>query len=166
MAVTRSLPAPSPPPEATQAQADAGTSITTYVSPDKLAGSVQGIKYLQMVAVDFTTAVATGDGQFYIHIPLALNSMNLVYAHAEVITAGTTGTLDVQVANVTDGVDMLSTKLTVDSGETGSDTAAAPAVINTARDDVATNDQLRIDVDAVPTTAPLGLIVTLGFQLP
>jgi hypothetical protein len=61
---------------------------------------------------------------------------------------------------------MLSTKLTIDSAETGSDTAAAAAVINTSTDDVATNDLLRIDVDAVSTTAPKGLIITLEFQLP
>jgi hypothetical protein len=61
---------------------------------------------------------------------------------------------------------MLSTKLTIDSGETGSDTAATPAVINTSYDDVATNDLLRIDIDAISTTAPKGLIVTLEFRLP
>jgi hypothetical protein len=58
---------------------------------------------------------------------------------------------------------MLSTKLTIDSGETGSDTAAAAAVINTSNDHVNTNDMLRIDIDAVHTTAAQGLIVTLGF---
>jgi hypothetical protein len=61
---------------------------------------------------------------------------------------------------------MLSTKLTIDSGETGSDTAATAAVIDTTKDDVATNDLLRIDVDATATTKAKGLIITLGFQLP
>ena len=92
--------------------------------------------------------------------------MNLVEVHAEVITAGTTNTTDIQIANVTDSVDMLSTKLTIDSGETGSDTAATAAAINTSNDDVTTNDMLRIDVDAVSSTAPKGLIVTLTFRLP
>ena len=92
--------------------------------------------------------------------------MDLVDVHAEVITAGTTGTTDIQIHNVTQAADMLSTKLTIDSGETGSDTAAAAAVIDTANDDVAENDMLRIDIDAVSTTAAQGLIVTLGFRLP
>lgn len=92
--------------------------------------------------------------------------MNLVRVHARVITAGTTGTTDIQIANVTDAVDMLSTKLTIDSAATGSDTAATAAVINTATDDVVTNDLLRIDIDAASTTKPKGLIVTLEFQLP
>lgn len=128
------------------------------------------VRYFVCICFDWTTDVATGDGKFYFHIPLALNGMNLVYCHALVITAGTTNTLDIQVNNVTDSnggeVDFLSTKLTVDSGETGSDTAATPYVIDTTKDDVATNDVIRIDVDAVHTTPAKGLIVTLGFQLP
>jgi hypothetical protein len=92
--------------------------------------------------------------------------MNLVEVHAEVITAGTTGTTDIQIHNVTQAADMLSTKITIDSAETGSDTAAAAAVIDTANDDVATNDVIRVDVDAISTTAPKGLIVSLVFQLP
>jgi len=86
------------------------------------------------------------------------------YCHAEVITAGTTGTLEIQIHNVTKAVDMLSTTLQIDSGETGSDTAATPYVIDTNNDDIAENDLLRIDIDAVQTTPPEGLIVTLGFS--
>ena len=55
-------------------------------------------------------------------------------------------------------------KLTIDSAETGSDTAATAAVINTSNDDLATNDVLRVDIDAVSTTPPQGLIVTLTVQ--
>jgi hypothetical protein len=61
---------------------------------------------------------------------------------------------------------MLSTKMTIDSGEVGSDTAATAAVIDTAHDDVASYDLIAIDIDATSTTKPKGLIVTLGFQLP
>jgi hypothetical protein len=134
---------------------DAGTEI-----------DLVGRKMYQATVFDYTTDVATGDGKFYYVVSEQMNGMNLVRVHARVITAGTTGTTDIQIANVTDAVDMLSTKLTIDSAETGSDTAAAAAVINTSTDDVATNDLLRIDVDAVSTTAPKGLIITLEFQLP
>jgi len=61
---------------------------------------------------------------------------------------------------------MLSTVITIDSNETGSDTAATPAVIDTANDDVAENDLIRIDVDAKSTTAPEGLIVSCDFRKP
>lgn len=106
---------------------------------------------------------STGDGKAYLHIPPDISGLNLVYVHAEVETAGTTGTMDIQIHNVTQAADMLTTKLTIDSGETGSDTAATAAVIDTANDDVSTNDLLRIDVDAVHTTPAEGLIVTMGF---
>lgn len=151
---------------ATTAETDTGTDTGRAVTPDGLAGSYAGTKSVQFVVTDFTTDTATGDGQMYFHVPSALNGMDLVAVHAEVITAGTTGTTDIQIHNVTDAADMLTTKITIDSTETGSDTAATPAVINTAADDVVTNDLLRIDVDAVSTTAAKGLIVTMEFRLP
>lgn len=116
----------------------------------------------QMVFAPITD-VTTGDGAGYIVVPAAIGGKNLTRVHARVITAGTTGTTDIQIANVTQGADMLSTKITIDSGETASDTAATPPVIDTGNDDVATNDLLRIDVDAVSTTKPKGLIITLEF---
>ena len=151
---------------ATIAETDTGTDAARAVTPDGLAGSVHGEKVVQIVVFERATDVATGDGKADFHVPSTLNGMNLVEVHAEVITAGTTGTTDIQIANATQAADMLSTKLTIDSGETGSDTAAAAAVINAAEDDMQTNDMLRIDVDAVSTTAPKGLIVTLTFRLP
>lgn len=151
---------------ATIAETNTGTDAGRAVTPDGLAGSNLGEKTVELVVFDFTTDVTTGDGKFYFHVPSPLDGMNLVEVHAEVITAGTTNTTDIQIANATDSVDMLSTVLTIDSGETGSDSAAAPAVIDGTKDDVVTNDLLRIDVDAVSTTAPKGLIVTLGFRLP
>ena len=120
-------------------------------------------KALQMVVFAPTVDVATGDGKFYKHIDSRLANLKLNDVHALVVTAGTTNTTDIQIANVTDVVDMLSTKLTIDSGETGSNTAATAAVINPANSRVTLNDVLRVDVDAVSTTAPKGLIITLGF---
>lgn len=143
-----------------------GTSTTAVPTADSLAGSYAGTKSIQMVVFDFATDVATGDGKFYFRVPPALNGMDIVNVHAEVITAGTTGTTDIQLHNVTDAVDILSTKLTIDSTETGSDTAATAAVINTANDDLATNDIVRVDVDAVSTTAPQGLIISFECRLP
>jgi len=151
---------------ATTSETSTGTDTGRAVTPDGLAGSNFGIRYVQITCFDYATDIAIGDGKGYFVVPAALNGMNLVSVHAKVITAGTTGTSDIQIANVTDTQDMLSTKCTIDSGETGSDTAATAAVINTSYDDVATNDLLRIDVDAASTTKPKGLIVTLGFQLP
>jgi len=124
------------------------------------------IRYFQLAVFDWGENVSTGDAKWYIHIPEYLTGYDLVEVHAEVIVAGTTGTTDIQIHNLTDASDMLSTVLTIDSGETGSDTAATPAVINTTEDDVVTNDVIRIDIDAVSTTPPKGLILTLGFRKP
>jgi hypothetical protein len=143
-----------------------GTDATRSVTPDSLAGSYAGTKVFEVVAFDFTTDMATGDGKAYITIPASAGGMDLVTVHARVITAGTTSTCTIQIANVTQAADMLTTKISIDSAETGSDTAAAAAVIDTANDDVAANDLLRVDVDTIHTTAAKGLIITLEFRLP
>jgi hypothetical protein len=109
-------------------------------------------------------AIGDGAGDMFFRVPSILNGWSLVAVAAQVQTAGTTGTTDIQIHNVTDAVDMLSTKLTIDSTEKDSSTAATPAVIDTTKDDVATADQLRFDVDAVSTTPPKGLVIELIFQ--
>jgi hypothetical protein len=60
---------------------------------------------------------------------------------------------------------MLSTNLTVDANEYTSATAATPAVIDTAHDDVATDVliEVKCSVSGIGTTYA---VVTLGFQLP
>lgn len=151
---------------ANASEVNTGTDAAKFATPDAIAGSYAGTKSVQVVAFDYTTALAIGDGAAYFRVPSALNGMNLVAVAARVITAGTTGTTDIQIANVTQAADMLTTKITIDSTETDSSTAATPAVIDTNNDDVATGDLIRIDVDAVSTTKPKGLIVTLEFRLP
>lgn len=131
---------------------------------------------VELPVVPFATDTTTGDGKYYWQVPSNLNGANLVGVGAQVITAGTTGTTDIQIArcavaatgDVCSGTvaDMLSTKITIDSGENSTNSAAAAAVINTSNDDVATNQVIRIDVDTVSTTAAKGLLVRLDFQLP
>lgn len=150
---------------ATSAETDTGTDAARTVSPDGLAGSYAGTKEITFSdAVDADTAVA--DGTATVIIPASIGGMDLVSVVAIVNTAGTTNTTDIQIRNVTQTADMLSTKLTIDSAETSSTTAATPAVIDTSNDDVATNDVLAIDIDAVSTTAAKGLVVVLEFRLP
>jgi len=154
---------------ATAAEINTGTDTGRTISPDSLAGSNFGTVVCQFLVFDDSEDTATGDGagDLFFRIPSTMSGMDLVGVAAQVQTAGTTGTLDVQIHNVTDTADMLSTKITIDSGETDSSTAATPAVINTATDDVVTGDQLRIDVDAVHSgTAAKGLLVELQFRLP
>lgn len=144
-----------------------GTDATRAVTPDGLAGSdVMGGRGIQVRVFDVGTDNATGDKKATFRVDQRLVGMNIVDVHAEVDTAGTTGTQDIQLRNVTQAADILSTKLTVDSGETGSDTAATAAVISGTEDDLQLNDVIAIDVDAVQTTAAKGLLVTIGCRLP
>jgi len=112
------------------------------------------------------TDTATGDGKAMFRVPEELNGMNLTGVAACVYTAGTTNTTDIQIRNVTNSVDMLSTKITIDSAEVDTSTAATPAVIDATKDDVVTGDRIAIDVDAVSTTAAKGLVIQLRFELP
>jgi hypothetical protein len=144
-----------------------GTSAALAVTPDGLAGSVHGEKVIQMVVVDFATALTTGNGKFYFHVPSTLNGFDIVDVHAEVISAPAGSTIIIQLHNLTATADILSTLLTIDASETGSDTAATAAVISGSEDDLTTNDVIRVDIDQIgSSTAGSGLIVTLICRLP
>ena len=115
--------------------------------------------------MDDTTTVTTGDGKLIFLVSSDLNGLNLTGAQAYVTTAdaGGGGDVTVQIRNVTDGVDMLSTKITIDAGEFSSYTAAVPPVINGATDDVATGDRIAVDVDVAGEGAKgLGVILTFA----
>jgi hypothetical protein len=111
------------------------------------------------------SAIASGDGKAYFAVPVELNGMNLVSVGGHVYTAATSGAVSCQIANVTSGVDMLSTKLTFDATEKDTATAATPAAINASNDGVATGEEIRVDIDAAAAGAK-GLEIRLGFQLP
>lgn len=110
-------------------------------------------------------AITTGDGKAYFRVPSILNGHNLVEVAAAVTTVSSSGTPTIQINNVTQAADMLTTKITIDASEKDSKDAATAAVIDTANDDVATGDQLRVDVDVAGTGAK-GLIVSMTFEAP
>ncbi|MHA1952340.1 MAG: hypothetical protein ACW96U_00120 [Candidatus Heimdallarchaeaceae archaeon] len=114
-------------------------------------------------AVAAATPVSTGDKQVGFCVPASLNGYNLTAAIASVDDKGITGTTDVTIIKETGGVaaDMLSTEITI-----GDEFFAADGVIDTTEDDVATGDNIYVNVDAVHSgTAPNGLFVTLTFSL-
>jgi hypothetical protein len=101
-------------------------------------------------------------------IPSVMNGMNLVGAHANcglngASGASSSGVPEISVQNGT--VNMLSTNLTIDAGEYDSNTAAVPAVIDTAHDGVATGDIIWVEIP-VSGTGVTYLEVTLEFALP
>jgi hypothetical protein len=111
-----------------------------------------------------TAPVTTGDGAggVFFHIPEWMNGFNLVDVDGSCFTAGVTSSMLVQVHNITQAADMLSSRLTFATTEAFSSTAT----IDAANDDVATGDRLRIDVDQVHTTPAQGLVVALTFERP
>jgi len=121
-----------------------------------------GKKMFGINLFDSGTSVATGDGTIGIPVPADFNGYELQDVLCTVHTKGVTGTTDVQVRRRRAGsdVDMLSTKVTI-----GDEFYANDGVINTSNDDIATGDELYIDVDAVHSgTAPQGLSVILTFE--
>ena len=152
---------------ATTAELDTGTDTSRAVTPDVLAASNYGIRYVQVLAVAPTTDLTVADGLAYFYVPAGLDGMDLVEVHAEVITApvGSTATFEISINGA--ATQMLSTNITIDAGETGSDTAATAAVINTATDDLDTHDVVQINCTQIgSSTAGAGLIVTMGFRIP
>lgn len=136
--------------------------MTPYITP--IVGTALDIRDVQTVVFAPTVAITTGNGKAYFHVPASMNGFILTAVHAVVITAGTTNTLDIMIHNLTKTQDMLSTKLTIDTGETGSDTAATPAVVDITTDDINENDLIQVDIDAVHSTPANGLIVTMTFE--
>lgn len=122
-------------------------------------------KVISLKPIAEGTALTTGDAKMQVRIPIELNGMNLVSVGMHVYTTSSSGLPTVQIRNVTDAVDMLSTKVSVDVGEIDSSTATTPPVINTAVDDVATGDILAVDVD-IAGTGTAGLEIDLGFRQP
>lgn len=167
--------------DATPAQADLTTTVkaaggagsnrkVTLANLFEYAGvrSGMGVRIIEISIGVPTSATVTGDGQGYFRVPSTMNGWNLVGVAASVAVAGTTNTTDIQLRRVraAASADMLSTKITIDSTEVDSSTAAVPPVINAANDDVNTADQIYVDVDAISTTPAQGLCVTMIFQLP
>ncbi len=149
-------------------EVDTGTSVSKAVTPDSLAGSNYGEEVVGILVFDDSESTATGDGagDVFFRIPSKITGWNLVEVAMMVQTSGTTGNLDVMIYNVSDSVDMLSTAMRIETGETDTSTSAQPGTINTSFDDVATGDHIRIDVDSVQSTAAKGLYVELTFRLP
>lgn len=155
---------------ATAGEINTGTATDKAVTPDSLAGSNLGIRYFTLIGIERATDVATGDGKADFLVPAGMAGMNVVYALGAHITKnGSSGTTDIQLARVRAGsaVDILTNKLKIDFNEQDSTTAATAYTINTSNDDLAEGDLIRLDIDAIPGgTAPKGLIVVVGAQLP
>ena len=139
---------------------DNATETTRSILPTNVSAFVERTLIVKCVADNIGPSV--GNGITHVTIPSPLNSRKLQNAEAHVYTVGTGGSITtVQLHNLTDAVDMLSTAITIDLNEKDSSTAATPHVIG-ANNTVTTGDVIRIDVDAVATNT-LGLEIRMVF---
>ena len=108
-----------------------------------------------------------GNGIARITVPQTLDGLYLSNVAGEigahVYTAGITGLTTIMIHNETTGDDMLSTGITIDSGEVDSATAATAPAVSTDNQ-VSTANVIRIDIDTVSTTAANGLEVRMQFK--
>lgn len=116
-------------------------------------------RYLSCILNPSNVALVTGDNAGRFRIPADLDGFKITYVAASRISG--TGVPNIQLRNVRTGSDILSTPITIDTGETDSSTAATPPVINTANNDVSAADQIAIDVDGAGTNS-LMVIVQIG----
>ena len=119
-------------------------------------------RIIELKIIDDTTVLTTGDGKLSFCIPASLDGSVLRQVAAFVSTVSSSGTPTIQIRNVTDSVDMLSTRITIDANEKTSYTAAAPAVIDPTKNILQKGDIIAIDVDVAGTGAKgLGVILEL-----
>lgn len=109
-----------------------------------------------------TTLVFVGNDQMVFAIPEDLDGTSLVTCAAFVSLVSSAGAIEVQIRNASLDVNMLTTPITIDQGDSTSYIATTPPVIDTGNDDVSTGTLIAIDVDEEGTDA-LGLGVILGF---
>lgn len=113
-------------------------------------------KYLIYRCVASTTSDATGTSVGGTWV--APFSGTVTAVGATVDTAGTTGTTQLDINKNASSI--LSTKITIDSAETSSRTAATPPVISTAS--FSTGDIFTFDIDTVQTTPAMGLSIFMN----
>jgi len=144
-------------PDLPAANSNAASDVSSKLTEHK--------RVVILKAYNEASAIAAGDGVMYFAVPSELSGMNLVTAGGHLYTAATSGTVQVQIRNVTSAVDMLTSKLEWDSTEKDTATAASAAVINAAADGVAEGEEIAIDIDAAASGAK-GMEIRLGFQKP
>lgn len=138
-----------------------GGNITLTDSRHYLFEDPEKVMYIPVIHPDEELSIQ--DGVFTFTIPSQFNGLQLTDADAIVHTVSSSGLPTVQIHNLTDAVDMLSTPITIDASEYNSFTAATQPVISVANCNVATGDRIRIDVDVAGTDTS-GLDVILVFS--
>lgn len=143
---------------ATTAEINTGTDATRAVPIDQFVASNRNVRYLLIRVLEAATNMAVANvvgGDLELPFTGAITEIG-----AYVDTAGVTGlaTIDVNL----NGVTILSTKITIDSAEKSSRTAATPPVLSVTA--VTVGDLITVDVDGIQTTIAKGLTIRLGIR--
>lgn len=148
---------------ATTAEVNTGTDTGRAVSPSMLSGSTYGTRYITVMLTDVSAAVSAKNNYTApIVVPPEMDGWSLVSAAAGVGSPGTTGTTTFQIRH---GVSaMLSTPITVSSGDTKSVSAATQSVVSTANRQVSAFGHIFIDCSAITTTPPMGATILMTFR--
>lgn len=161
---------------ATAAETTTGTDATRAVSPDGLSQSIFGTRHVELECVADATALTTGDGKCYFRWPDDYAGWLVVGVSAHVgaaVSSSGAVTVDIDMCGaVATGIrcsgtnrDLLSTNLTIDANEDGTETAATAAVIDTANDDIAAGEWFRGNIDGAGTGTQ-GLYLILAIRKP
>lgn len=119
-------------------------------------------RIIELKVIDDTTTLTTGDGKLIFCIPASLDGAVLQDAQAFVTTVSSSGLPTIQLRNVTDSVDILLTKVSIDASELTSYTAATPRVISPVNNIFQKGDLIAVDCDVSGTGAKgLGIILEL-----
>jgi hypothetical protein len=114
-----------------------------------------GYTVIQIACSDSSTAITAGTGKVTFRMP---HAMTLTAVRASAATAPTGSTIIIDINE--GGSSILSTKLSIDTSEKTSTTAASAAVISDSA--LADDAEITIDFDQVgSSTAGAGIVVTL-----
>ena len=124
------------------------------------SGTSGGVAAVTIIPYESDVAIGTGNGKVAYTVPLALNGKALTAAIASQHTLGSAGTTNIQIRKRSGGsdTDMLSALITLDYNEYY---IADGTIKSDGSEDVATGDQVYVDIDAASDAT--GLSVTLTF---
>lgn len=146
---------------ATTAEINTGSDSTRAMPVDQYVASNRNIRYFNIRVLDPSSshfATNTIGGDFEIPFTGTITEIGVW-----VDTAGAVGgacTIDV---NLNAATIMAITKISVDTGEKTSRTAATPPVLSTTA--VTAGDIITVDIDAINTTPAMGLVLRLGIRM-
>ncbi len=164
-------------PFASIAETSTGTETAKAITPDSLAGSNYGKRFIELqMATDTKAYLATSAATSCQMIPPELNGWYLVDAWATNNTVGAGGTstqIQIVRATSTDAVvwtysDMLSRPIHIDPPEIGSWSAMATTTpaINASNKTVTAYEMVCAEIKALTNTPPKGTVTAITLQAP